>query len=419
MYDPHFNSVDQIEKFLKTSRNLAFGVASKKEKYLWISKVLIRFSYKRLRKKHKTIIKRYVKKITDYSMSQIKRLVRRHYQGCLNYPIKIQRRVSARKYAPVDIALLIKTDIVHDGLSGPATKKILKREYENWGKENYATISAISVSHIYNLRKTNQYKSNTSFFHKTNPVNINIGERRKPEPNGKPGYLRVDTVHQGDKIGLNEEDEQKGVYHINTVCEITQWQIIGCAEKISERYLIPVLLEILEQYPFKVLGFHADNGSEYVNRVVAALLNKLLIQLTKTRPRHSNDNALAETKNGSVIRKHFGYIHIPQPNAKLINQFYKKSFNIYLNFHRPCGFATIKTDKKGKQRRFYRHEDYETPYERLTKLPNAKQYLKDGVAFETLNKIARAKSDNEFAEEMMRAKRELYSKIRFDIKNRY
>ena len=86
----------------------------------------------------------------------------------------------------------------------------------------------------------------------------------------------------------------KGVYHINTIDEITQWQILGATEGISERFLAPLLKTLLKQYPFTIIAFHSDNGSEYINKIVAKLLNTLLIKQTKSRPRHCNDNALLE-----------------------------------------------------------------------------------------------------------------------------
>ena len=61
-------------------------------------------------------------------------------------------------------------------------------------------------------------------------------------------------------------------------------------------------VSMLEQFPFRILGFHSDNGSEFINHKVEALLNKLLIEQTKSRPRHSNDNGLVESKNGAVTR---------------------------------------------------------------------------------------------------------------------
>jgi hypothetical protein len=183
--------------------------------------------------------------------------------------------------------------------------------------------------------------------------------------------LRVDTVHQGDREGV------KGMYHINAVEEVTQWQVVGATAQISERWLLPVLGAMLRQFPFHIRGFHSDNGSEFINHTVAKLLNKLLVEQTKSRPRHSNDNGLVEAKNGAVIRKHMGYGHIRSAHAEAVQQFYERHFNPYLNFHRPCGVPEIKCNAKGKQRRVYRW--YATPWEVLRQLPDLARHLKPGI----------------------------------------
>ena len=133
--------------------------------------------------------------------------------------------------------------------------------------------------------------------------------------------MRLDTVHQGDQDGV------KGVYHITCVDAVSQWQIEACAQGISEAFLLPVLTLIIKQFPFVISVFHSDNGSEYINHRVADLLEKLRIEQTKSRSRHSNDNALVESKNAIVISKHMGYDHIPQAYAKPINAFYQETFN--------------------------------------------------------------------------------------------
>ena len=132
---------------------------------------------------------------------------------------------------------------------------------------------------------------------------------------------------------------------------MTQNQVVATCEKISEAYLIPVLEEILESFPFVILGIHSDNGSEYINYTVAKLLKKLRIDLTKSRPRHSNDNTLAESKNAAEVRKHLGYAHIPQIFAREVNAFCREHLNLYVNFHHPCFFPRTKTDAKGKERK--------------------------------------------------------------------
>ena len=404
MIDSRLSNFNQLETFLGGTKEISFeSLNSKREKYNWIREILVRFDFRNLKKKERGVVRKYIKKISGYSDSQMTRLIKRYFKGKLIWRT-YNKNIFPTKYTPEDIALLVKTDNAHSCLNGWATKKILTREYKEFKKEDYEIIKDISVAHIYNLRRTRQYQSHALSLTKTQAVQRNIGERRKPTPNGAPGYIRVDTVHQGDS------EEKKGVYHINSVDEVTQWEIAAAVEKISEAFLEPILKIIIEQYPIVIVEFHADNGSEYINKVVVALLNKLLIKLTKSRSRKCNDNALVESKNGSVIRKHMGYFYINQKYAPDINDFYVKYFNTYLNFHRPCGFATLKTDKKGKQKKVYNL--YQTPYEALKGITGAGQFLKPGISFEKLDKIAEEYSDNEFATIMEKEKQKLFRKIK-------
>lgn len=303
-------------------------------------------------------------------------------------------------YTSRDIALLCETDNAHNRLSGPATKRVLEREYWEFGNEAFVRLKDISPSHIYNLRGKRQYVSHATTYAKTKSVSSSIGIRKKPNPKGKPGYIRVDTVHQGDR------DKEKGVYHINLVDEVLQWEVVIAVEKISERFLAPGLEEALSQFPFHIINFHSDNGGEYINRIVATLLNKLLIRQTKSRSRHSNDQALVEGKNGNVIRKHMGHMHIPQKYARAIDVFYREWFTIYLNYHRPCGFASVYVNGKGKERKKY--ETYLTPFEKFLSLKHPERYLREGLSLEDLRKKAREESDTEFAKKMQEAKRKLF-----------
>jgi hypothetical protein len=245
-------------------------------------------------------------------------------------------------------------------------------------------------------------------FAPTRPSPVSIAERRRPDPRGEPGYLRVDTVHQGDWDG------EKGVYHINAVDTVTQWQVIGCAAKISEQYLIPVLEAMLHQFPFRIQGFHSDNGSEFINHTVAKLLEKLLVEFTKSRAYRSQDNALVEGKNGAVIRKLIGYGHIPSEHAEAVQKFYTAQMNPYLNYHRPCGFATVSVDARGKRQRRYPPSDYATPYEKLKSLTGAEQYLKPNLSFAQLDPAASRMSDTECAKRMGAAKSKLLQSCKIE-----
>lgn len=276
--------------------------------------------------------------------------------------------------------------------------------------KRFENIARISVAMIYKLRKSKHYQHLTKRFEKTKPVTTPIGLRTKPEPNNQPGYLRVDSVHQGDKAGV------KGVYHINTIDEVTQFEFVAAAEALTQELLIPILRRLIEAYPFKILGFHSDNGSEYINRFVVSLLNELLITMTKSRPRHSNDNALVETKNGSIIRTWIGYGFIDKKFARDLNEFYFGSFNEYLNYHRPCAFASIKQLPNGKITKVYRQQDYATPYDKLKSLPNAKKFLKKGLTFKILDQQFLSRNCNQQAEIVQHQRQTLFNKI-FKLNN--
>lgn len=394
-----------IKKFLRSSVDWELKPCCKKETYEWMSWLLSKIQYRRLRKKEKKLVKIFLQKTTGYSEIQIKRLFQKHREGTLFWK-PWQKNSFTAVYDENDIALLHKVDSVHR-LAGPATKKILEREYEVFNNEEFKKLKNISVSHIYNLRKRTSYLRRGKNFEKTKSTIIPIGKRMKPKPMGRPGFLRVDSVHQGD---FNKE---KGVYHINMVDEVTQCEFVFCTPSICEQYLKIVLEQLVIACPFKIINFHSDNGSEFINKVVADILNRLHIKQTKSRPRKHNDNALVETKNGSIIRKTFGYFHIPatEKNANLLNEFCRDWFNPYLNYHRPCGFATTKIDRRGKEKKIYKYDKYKTPYEKLKSLDNADQYLKRHIFFKDLDAIAYQNSDTEFALEMNEAKATMFKKL--------
>lgn len=405
MNDSPLKTIDELRRFLKSSTLLSFKGQKRPEIYEWVENTIIKFDYHILGKKDKSIIKKYLEKITGLSRAQVTRLIGKQRKTGRVVIEKSNHRIFPKIYSDKDIWLLAATDELHDFPNGVMVKKILGRMFKEYKDLKYRNISNISVGHIYNLRKSVHYQRLTKKYEKTKPKVVNIGERRKPTPNGVPGYLRVDTVHQGDR------NKEKGVYHINIVDEVTQWEYAGAVPKITERFLVPLLLKLIKKFPFRVFEFHADNGSEYINRIVVSMLNKLLIKLTKSRSRQTNDNAQIESKNGSIIRKWMGYGFIDQKHADKVNDFYFNIFNEYLNFHRPCAFATEIVDKKGKIKKVYKPQDYMTPYEKLKSLSNYKSYLEAGVTVEELDKIAKRKTDNEIAKEVQDSRYKLFDKI--------
>ena len=402
MNDTNLDSPVAIKAFLAGTSNLVLSVC-KEKRYEWIARVLKSTHYFKLKKKEKSVIRDYLGRGSGYSRAQLSRLINQYQKNGWIGKQGYVRSTFPRRYTQADILLLVKTDEAHQQLSAGSTKKLFERAYQVYKDEAYERLSTISISHIYNLRKSNFYQRQRRHFSKTEYKAAIIGERRKPQPENRPGFIRIDTVHQGD------QDKEKGVYHINAVDEVTQFEVIVSVEKISENYLIPVLERLLAAFPFSIINFHSDNGSEYINYTVAKLLNKLHIEFTKSRPRHSNDNALAECKNGAIVRKYLGYMHIPQKFAPVINEFNQNYLVPYLNFHRPCYFPEIKINKKGKEIKTYPYENIMTPYEKLKSLPDAEKYLKPNVNFECLDKQSVAITDLEAAQNLRQAQKNLFS----------
>ena len=407
MRDAHRLPPAQMREFLASSGALAFQDVSRQEFYALVERTLQAQQYLALSKQDKGVVRRYLVKLSGRSLPQITRLIRRfRLRGTVPLS-KPRRHRFPRRYNEQDIALLAATDAAHQGLSGPALRRILWREFHVYGNAAYQRLAAISASHIYNLRRSAAYRRHHLHLHKTRARTVSIAERRRPDPRGQPGYLRVDTVHQGDTA------TQQGIYHLNAVDTVTQWQVVGCCPAISEAHLLPVLEAILHQFPFRIRGFHSDNGSEFINDKVAQLLHKLLVsEFTKSRANRTTDNALVEGKNGAVVRKHIGREPIAAEHAAELQRFYTAYFNPYLNFHRPCGFAQLELAANGKRRRRYRPQDYRTPYEKLCSLPGWEQQLKPGLSAPRLAEAAQRYSDTEFALRMQAVKRKLLAQCR-------
>ena len=396
----------QVQAFVSSNEAITFTLTDRVAAYNWMTDTLKQFHYGRCTRPDKGVLRQYLRKVTGFSRAQVARCIKQFTDDGV---IQDRRRAPAvpfaRRYTTDDIRLLAEMDALHGTVSGTTTRKLCERAFEVHGDARFQRLAGISNGHLYNLRQHKTYQAKRGAFDKTRPTKVNIGERRKPSPDGSPGYLRVDSVHQGDLDGI------KGLYLINAVDEVTQFQAVFAVERISEAYLLPVLEAMMDAFPFVIKSFHSDNGSEYINHQVAKLLEKLRIEQTKSRSRQTNDNALVESKNASTVRKYLGYSHIPQFFASQVNTFTVEVLSPYLNFHRPCHFPTEYKDKKGKIRKRYLYQDMMTPYEKFRSLPKAENHLKTGITFEKLDAIADECSDNDAAQHLNEARAKLFQSI--------
>jgi transposase InsO family protein len=404
MNDSKLTTIEQIREFLAGTADATFSIPTDQARlHEFVAIVLRRYRYFKLGRNDRGIVLAYMLRLSGYSRQHLTKLIAQYRdEGSLKPASRANRTSFGGRFGATDIALLAEIDILHETLSGPATKVLLNRAWQNFGDERYINLAGISVSHLYNLRASAGYKKLRVKWSRTHPSPVKIGIRKAPAPQGLPGYIRIDTVHQGDQDGL------KGVYHINAVDIVTQWEIVAAVERISEAYLLPVIQMMLESFPFAIRGFHSDGGSEYINYDIAGMLSKLNIEFTRSRPRHTNDNALAESKNGAVVRKLMGYSHIPQKHATAINRFYQEILNPYLNFHRPCYFAVDTIDEKGKVKKTYPKELIATPFERLQGIPDYASHLRPDLDADKLTQLANALSDNEAARQVQEGRKRLF-----------
>jgi len=327
--------------------------------------LLVRLRYLHLKKCDKGLVRQYLTLYSGYTSSHVDTLIRQYKQTEKIEAAARTQPTFERIYTRTDIVLLAQFADAYDHQNGKALKHAMWEMYHVYGDERFERLAGLSVAHLYNLKRTPTFKEEALTYTKTRPTPVMIGERKKPYPEGKPGYIRMDSVHQGDR------DKEKGVYHITLVDEVTQYEITTCVEGISEHFLVPALEEAIDAFPFTIVNFHSDNGSEYINKQVAGLLEKLRIHQTKSRPRHSDDNALAECKNGAVVRVQMGRQHIPKQHTPLINSFYKEHLDPFVNYHRPCAFPDEVIDARGKITKVYK--TYLTPVQKLLSIPDVEQ----------------------------------------------
>ena len=193
MHEAEKLSLDQIEAFLNASEEIRFEGENREQVYGWVEQVLRLQQYQKQSRKARGLLRRYVEKMTGLSRAQVTRLIARYRANGGLQPTPYRRHRFPQRYTGADIELLATVDEAHETLSGPATRRILQREYQDYGKPEYQRLASLSVAHLYNLRHHQRYRERRLNYTKTRPTTVSIGERRCPDPQGQPGYVRVDT----------------------------------------------------------------------------------------------------------------------------------------------------------------------------------------------------------------------------------
>ena len=127
-------SLEGIAAFLQASEAIHFRGQNRQQVYAWIEQVLRQQQYRRQGRKARGLVRRYLEKMTGLSRAQVTRLIGRYQASRTVQAASYRRHRFAQRYTRADIELLAAVDEAHETLSGPATRRILKRSTSSTAK---------------------------------------------------------------------------------------------------------------------------------------------------------------------------------------------------------------------------------------------------------------------------------------------
>ena len=370
-------NLEQVRQFLNGELTIDVRIRTRTDAYEFIAETLLRFDYFYLGKADKGVLQRYLAEVAGLSRAQLFRLLNQYRTtGQIADRRGVPRRPFPRRYTDADIELLAEVDALHGALSGPVARALCARAYHLFGDRRFQRLARISNGHVYNLRRSRTYRRHRSTKPTAErPLIRALDERRRPQPVGLPGKLRVSL--------LDVDAGGGGVYYLGFVDEATQFRFVNSIERVDTVSVGSVLDSLLRAIPFTLRRFQADNGSETVSRDVAAILQSLHGDRFGRFRAHSG-NPPVEIRNASVTER--------------VNVFTRQLLSPYLNYHRPCMFPTDPLEPRGCGGASPSgNAEIVTPYERLKSLPGADACLTSGTTFAQLDAAASAVSDDQAA----------------------
>lgn len=175
--------------------------------YRMVEETLARFRYHGLARSEKGVVLRYLAWVTGKSLPQIQRYVRQHREtGVVRDRRGAPQSAFKRVFTKADIRLLADVDQALGQLSGPSTRSVMRRLFENYGDERFKRLASISNGHFYNLRKSTTYRRRrragrgkrraaaTGAIRTGNRLTVHMGAPPDPPaPQARPALSRGDT----------------------------------------------------------------------------------------------------------------------------------------------------------------------------------------------------------------------------------
>ena len=175
----------------------------------------------------------------------------------------------------------------------------------------------------------------------------------------QPGFIQADTVaHCGGSM------EGNFVWSLTFTDVFTGWTENRAVWNKGQEGVCEALRGIEQDLPFRVRGFHTDNGGEFINHHLHQYYREREepVQMTRGRPGKKNDNPHVEQKNYTHVRLLLGYQRINDPALiRDINQLYEAA-NLLRNFF--CATRRLIHKERRGARYFKQFDSPATPCER-------------------------------------------------------
>ena len=401
-------TMEQVRAFVEGSEPVDYQPKDRASAYAFVRRTLAAFDYHRLGRADRGCVRAYIGKACGFSAAQISRLIRQ--QAETGAVVDRRARNSGRPfetvYAAADIRLLAEVDEAFGGMSGLATCEILRRARDVHGDARFERLADVSRSHLYNLRATRTYRTKRTTWAKTRPSPVAIGVRKAPEPNGQPGFLRVDTVHLGDRgraqgrvrrqrrgRGHAVRARWRGAGHLGAVHGSGAGS--AAAPVPVRRAGLPRRQRLRVRQPPRRQA--AEQAARRVHEVAPAALQR---QRPSSRARtptwcagiwatSTSPSASPTTWTASPARACRRSSTSTAPACSPPSAWTPRA---------RCGEPTAATTCS-------------TPLEKLKSLPGAASFLREGAGFADLDRAAAAQTDMQAAKSLNRARDELFRKV--------
>ena len=184
-----------------------------------------------------------------------------------------------------------------------------------------------------------------------------------------PGVIEADTVAHCGPTFAGEFARTLTMTDL-----VTGWTENASIRNNASKWIVQAVADLQGMFPFPLVVFDSDNGSEFINHHVADWLQERDIAQTRSRPYKKNDQATVESKNNHVVRKHAFYWRYDTPEELALLRELWPLVSMRLNFFtptkKPIRYAT---GADGRRKRLY--DNPKTPWQRVldSKLLTAEQ----------------------------------------------